>query len=548
MIQIMKRYITLAFIALMIQNGAFGQVESLPSRSMTIEGNYNPSMTNAEKIMPVPAKQNNDKEPAVVSYLTEPSPFNNAERTPMNVFSESSDGVYTDSFNGIARFGYGLRNIMDGLFDFGWRMTESDEVKFSGLLGGWNSEIVDWKSKMLDGSLKVGYTHKFESMDMGISLSYGLSDYNFRGGAKMTDAIRDASNLTMKTNSAGASASLSGKIDKISWHGKGGVEWLSRDGFKVNGVTRDNREMLLRLDAGVSMPLGFGTVGLEYKQKSAFYDWTGMKGIKYDNFSTFTLSPYWNISKGSFMASLGANIDLRTAVGDVFLASPMINIAYGMQRFTLHAGVTGGLEEYDVKSLNRISPYWTDEDRIRDGYTVYNANIGLSYSSDTWLSMDLSGGFRHTIDEAFQVTSDDVLLSSAIRQQTADVLYGRMDIDMQFSDMMQVRMDVTYNNYLNVFKDGKMELKPAFDANAYGRFSIMRGLDATLSYRLMIFHRVNRKSMPTVNDVALTINYNLTRNLSVYAEGSHLLGGDFYYYAGYRTLAPAGILGLSYRF
>ena len=87
MIPDMKRYITLALTAALCWTGAVAQNDVLPSRSMTIEGTYNPSMTNAEKVMPVPAKQKNEKEQATVSYLTEPNSFDKSTRSPMGVFS-----------------------------------------------------------------------------------------------------------------------------------------------------------------------------------------------------------------------------------------------------------------------------------------------------------------------------------------------------------------------------------------------------------------------------------------------------------------------------
>lgn len=549
MIQIMKRYITLAAIAVLFQAGVFAQNESLPSRSMTIEGNYNPSMTNAEKILPVPAKQKNVKEQAVVSYLTDPNPFKQSKRDPMIAFSDKSDNIEADSLYGLVKFGYGIRNLHDGMLDMGWLMSSRDAVRLSGQMGAWSSEITEgWKSRMLDGDLTADYSHRFDAMNLKVALSYGHSHYNFREGTKMTDAIRDASNLMLETNRFMGSLTLSGRINDISWQGTGGVEQLSRDGLKVNGTERNNKETLVRVNAVATMPLGFGTAGVEYRQKTALYDWISLTDKEYKNYSTFTLSPYWNITSGEMQASLGANIDIRTGSDKPFLASPMLRIAYSIKRFTLHAAVTGGLEEYDIRAISRMSPYWAEDEMIKDGYTVYNAGAGVSFSSGTWFNIDLMGGFRHTIDETFQTTWDNILVSSLIRQQTVDVFYGRMDMDMQFSDRTLVRMDVTYNNYLSTFRDGKMELKPALDTKVYGKFNLASGLDAMLSYRLMFFNSLNGKAMPAVNDLTLTVDYDLTRNLSLYAEGRHLLGGDFYYYAGYRCIKPSVMGGVTCRF
>ena len=54
--------------------------------------------------------------------------------------------------------------------------------------------------------------------------------------------------------------------------------------------------------------------------------------------------------------------------------------------------------------------------------------------------------------------------------------------------------------------------------------------------------------MPTVNDLSLTFDYDLRDNLSFYLTGNRLLGGDYYYYAGYRALKTSVMAGVTYRF
>jgi hypothetical protein len=77
--------------------------------------------------------------------------------------------------------------------------------------------------------------------------------------------------------------------------------------------------------------------------------------------------------------------------------------------------------------------------------------------------------------------------------------------------------------------------------------TIIRGLDAMLTYRLMGFHKVVGESMPVVNDLSLTADYDYNRNISFYTTLKHLFGGNYYYYAGYRTLRPAILVGVVYK-
>ena len=547
---IMKRYITLAAIAVLCWSAASAQQNELPSRSMTIEGAYNPTMTSTDKVMPVPDRPVIERKPAQVDYLTDAKPLTSLMRNPMMAFSETSDDVNPVSHSGLLRFGYGLRNLHDGLADFNWRISDRDDLHIYGLLDAWATKPSgDWKSRMFNGDLNAVYSHRFRRFTLGVDGAFGHSYFNYRPGKSMTAAKEEQSALMQEILRGEFGLSLSGEASEVLWHFRTGMEFLSRDGLNLAGTERTNKERLLRIEGGAEMPLLGGTGGVDYRQKTAMYDWQGMNGYDYSGFTTLTFSPYWKQSWDKADVRLGLSLDIRTGAGYKVLLSPMVTATYkASEKFRLYGGLIGGLEDNAVRNLSVISPYWSELERIRDGYTLVNGFLGMSYSQGTWLTLSAKGGYRHTIDEVFQIESDDLIVTSLLLQHSSDVLYFRFDADMQFSDRAVLKMDFTYNNYLGNTYGSKMQLKPAIDANVYGSFRLARKLDAMLSYRLMAFNRVSKVAMPTVNDLALTVDYDLCRKLSVYASLKHLAGGDFYYYAGYRAIKPSVLLGLTYRF
>ena len=551
MIHIMKRYIILAFIAAISGTVANAQNESLPSRSMTIEGAYNPSVTEAGKIMPLPEKTRTARQPASVTYLTSPNPVSNLERSPMEVFGIISDGITPRRVTGLLRLGYGLRNLHEGMFDLGWNISEIDYLKLSGSMDGWNSKPDgDWKSLMFNSKVAAQYGHRFnDRVSVGLSTDFGYSRFNYMPGSFMKPAVLDASNLYQNTKEGSLSVILN-TVSRIgvACYLEGGGEWLIRDGLDLNGTVRNNKESIVRISAGLDKPLDRGAFVLGYRQKTAIYQWSGLNGCKYSNFTALTISPSWKYENGYLRTSLGLNLDLRTNAGNVFLASPAVTLEYDISRkFGFQVGAVGGIEEYDMRRLALISPYWSEQERITDGYNLVNLYGGFSFSQGSWFSMSAKAGYRYTIDEVFQTKADSLIVTSVLKQQNASVLYARLDADMQFTDRVQLRMDVTYSDYLGSYPGHKMDLKPAFDANLFGRVNLFKGFDAMLSYRMMAFHRVGGSSMPMVNDLSLTADYDLTRWLSLYATLKQVAGGDFYYYAGYRSLKPAFMLGATFR-
>lgn len=546
----MKRYILPVLMTVISWSGIKAQNDVLPSRSLTIEGSYNPSMSEQGKIMPVPERPQTERQAAAVSYRTEANPHKGYERNPMGVFGEHSDNVESSDFYGLIRLGYGLRNVSDGLLDAGWRISDRDLITVSGLMDGWSTKPDgEWKSKMFNGDLKAEYSHRFDSMAVGLYGSYGHSRFNYREGGLMSQAMLDASDLNQKTGRSEAGIWLNGGFKRVEWHLNAGMQWLTRKGLNINGTERNNNERLLRIDAGLELPLLGGMGGADYVQKTASYKWQGIYGANYDSFTAITLSPYWKQTWGNLDARIGLNLDVRTKAGNKFLVSPMATATYNVgERFRLLAGLTGGLKDNSMRTLAGISPYWSEMERVRDGYEIVNASIGASYSQGTWLTVSLRGGYRHTIDDLFQIKHDSLIVTSLLRQEASDVVYARLDADMQFADRAQVKMDVTYNVYTGKYSDGLLALKPILDGSLFGKVNIMPGLDALLTYRAMLFDKIDGSRMPMVNDVALTVDYDLRPNLSFYITGNRLTGGNYYYYAGYRAIKPSVLVGLTYRF
>ena len=546
----MKRYILPVLMTVICWGGVNAQNEVLPSRSLTIEGAYNPSMSDQGKIMPVPERPRTERQAATVSYRTEANPHKGYERTPMGVFGEQSDDVKEKSYYGLIRLGYGLRNVSDGLLDAGWKISDRDLLTISGLMDGWSTKPDGrWKSKMFNSDLKAEYSHRFDSLTVGLYGGYGHSGLNFREGKDTTAAMLAASNLNQKINRAEAGLWLNGGFRNVDWYLSAGMQWYTRKGLNLNGADLSGSERLLRIDAGAELPLLGGKGGLDYSQKTASYNWTGIYGADYSNFTTLTVSPYWKHSWGELDTRLGLNIDIRSKAGNKFLVSPMVTAQYNMnEQFKLLAGVTGGVKDNSVRTLAGISPYWSEVERIRDGYELMNAYLGATYSQGTWLTLSLRGGYRHTIDDLFQTVQDSLIISSLLRQEGSDVVYARLDADMQFADRAQIKMDLTCNGYTGKYSDGILALKPVLEGSLFGKVNIIPGLDAMLTYRAMVFGKVDGTRMRMVNDVALTVDYDFRPNLSFYITGNRLTGGNYYYYAGYRAIKPSVLAGVTYRF
>ena len=113
---------------------------------------------------------------------------------------------------------------------------------------------------------------------------------------------------------------------------------------------------------------------------------------------------------------------------------------------------------------------------------------GISNSAASLLA---KAGYRHVIDDLFQTVQDSLIVTSLLVQEASDVLYARLDADMQFTEKAQVRMDVTYSKFTGKYGAGSLMFKPVVDASLFGRVNIIPGLDALLTYRHITYHKID---------------------------------------------------------
>lgn len=553
-----RRYIPFVMLAAMSMPAMAQGTTNIDSRSMTIEGEYRPTVTQAYKIAAEPAPFEPVKQKTAVSYLNDPVSYPFGSNRSLDVLSETSDSLYRNRWWGIASLGYGLRNLADANLDAGFDLTKNSQLRLQGNMGGWNSVTLnDWRSRMRAGDLNASYSFTGEKLNIGVDAGYEGDRHNYMPGRKMTSAISENSNLFEKDKTLHLGAQVGVSINDVNVNADASVVSTSRKGLVVGGKETVSSENVMRVNTEASFPWRDNVLGIEVNWKGVVQDRTAVNGDQYRNTNTVSLVPYWSWYRWRIEAKLGMNIDFRMNQHYNFLISPQ---ATAIVRFrddlNFFTSVTGGNVDYDMYHLNGISPYWTDEARIEDGYKLIDMCGGIFYHPDTWVSVSLRTGFRSTLGELFQVRCDSTVVSSILKQENSNVFYAGIATDMTISNYAQFRGEFEYNFYKGKYIGDKMALKPLFDASAYLTVKPIDRLDVTASYRLMYFNVVRNRRMQTVNDLTLRADYRLNlpaipsylRTMSVFVDGEHLLGSDFYYWAGYPCVKPGFMLGAAYRF
>jgi hypothetical protein len=541
----MKKDILLTFFVCMLTMPAAAQDE-LNSRSMTVEGTYNPQVTEASKITPVPEKNSIRTNSGSVTYITEGKEYNRFSRKPMNTFSSADSASELRKYYGTVKLGYGLRNNIDGLVDFNWNPTEKDKLSINGSLYGWNTEMKnEWRSKLYSTYWKADYSHIFDNIILNVNGAFGREAFNYMPGYLMNpDSIIDLDMDITKGSLVTEIRSVKGDdLDfdmKIGWYG------LKRGDININN-TEKNKENILRIEGAASIPYSDGRLGVKYRQKSAFYNWNGLSEFK--NFTTISLSPYWRWSDEEMEFNIGVNFDVRNRVGSRLMASPDLWFKYKPNTdVTLYGQLKGGIQDNEVRRLNALSPYWSENSQIRDGYTFADLSVGIKYVASASVQMYMGGGLKYSKDELFQVMSNDYVVTSRIFQDKASLLYLNMGSDMSFSGKYDLSLDILLADWNTKDLNTSLILKPWFDMNFNARANIYGPLDANLKYNVSIFEKRNGFRLPMVNNLSIGFDYDLKDNVSLFADFCNVLDQSYYYYAGYRALKFSFMLGASISF
>lgn len=545
----MKKDILPALLVCMLTMPAVAQ-DDLNSRSMTIEGTYNPQVTEASKIIPVPEKSSVSTNSNSVTYISEGKEYDKFSRKPMNTFSGTGNDDELSKYYGTVKLGYGLRNNIDGLVDFNWRPTEKDKFSVIGSLYGWNTEMKDdWRSRLYSTYWKANYSHSFNKFILSVNGDFGRDVFNYMPGSLMDPGSVKYNDLSQGITKGSFVTEIhtveDAKLDldlKIGWYD------LKRGNISINDSERRIREKILRIEGVASLPYSGGILGIGYRQKSAFYNrWTGLSGYK--DFTTVSLSPFWRGSASKLEYNIGVNFDVRNRVGNKFMASTDLWLRYKPKTdLTLYGQLKGGIQDNEVRYLNTISPYWSENSQIRDGYTFADLSFGMKYVASASFQMNLQGGYKYSKDELFQVAADDYIVSSMLYQDKAGMFYFKFGTDASFLGKYDLNLDLVLADWNAKKTNSVLVMKPWFDMNLDARANIVGPLDASLKYNVSIFEKRNGYRLLMVNNLAIGVDYDLKDNISLFADFNNVLGQKYYYYAGYRALQFSFMLGASISF
>ncbi|HZK03388.1 MAG TPA: hypothetical protein VFC94_03155 [Bacteroidaceae bacterium] len=545
----MRKIIVGVILTIFIFLPLLGQQTSIiPSRSLIVEGAYNPNVAEALKIMPMPDKMSvtTPKEP--VKYILEDKFYTNYSRDYMEAFVGMTNSAY--KYRSVTRLGYGLNNNIDGLLDYNLELSEIDNLKIEAHIQGWNAELAEnWRSKFFNSNLGLFYSHKFYPFKFELDSRFCYENFNYMKG-KMADSLVVGTLDNIQNIIAGSVnakiVSITGQRLKYSlstgWYG------LSRG--NISGKNIKNRENLFRLNGFLSFAYGEGELGFSYSQKMSYYDWnTWMNSVEYKNNSFYHISPFITFQRDLFTSKAGLNLAVFRGKTDKIIVSPNLSLFYReSDRLSVFGQISGRVIDNEIRELNAISPYWGEYIQIEDGYSIADISIGMTYNLSSFASISFKGGVEYLWNEIFQTVSDSIYVNSLFTQKNANVLYG------EFSSLVSAGGVFDLNMFIGAYKrysennEEFFSYKPCLDVNAKARGKIFSTLFAKASFNYILFTKSSLLRVPSITNLSFGLDYAYKENLGFFLNFDNLMNCRYSYYAGYIDQRITCLAGAIYRF
>jgi hypothetical protein len=567
-----KIYIVIAALAL--SAGSFAQTaDSLLRRQMELERDFNPTLSDADKINSLPAL----REPAVRKANTNYSSWA-GRTTPLLEIALPRPGDIMTAIPYSLKMGYlsfnaGNHANLDGAF--GYRLVENkrNNLAFTFLHNSTNGDIkyvqdVDPASNRAffsDNEGRLGFRHRADALTLDLDLSYLHSLFNYYGNSFGNTPLYDDKNQRVGVLDVKAGVT-SRETDRLNYRGYVNLRNFSTKFGDLPG-SKGIKGNEMNAIAGFDKPVGNtqSKLGIDGKIFTTFYS-----GLS--DYFLVDAAPY--VAFGSSSASyarLGADALFLLSGKTKIRVAPNVKLQWAVTRHSsLYANIRGGFGNNTFLEMIRESRYIRPYGNVTPSYSTVDIDAGAKIGEVSGFRFDLFGGFRKTDDEHFLILNGRDAGSEGAPGAYREVLrpvYGNLshvhiggiiqsnvwaplDISLRlkknFYSLDYISMDETR------IDDPKAYNKPGLEVDLRAAFSLTDYLNLTANYyfagdRWSYYDGANRK-MDNINDLNAGALYRINDAFSINVRVNNLLSQKYDIWYGHPAQGFNASGGFSFRF
>ncbi|MDR0989220.1 MAG: TonB-dependent receptor [Prevotellaceae bacterium] len=587
----MKRVIYLtALTALLLPAKTLAQrqaADTTLTRTVVVEQSYNPDILDASKVNVLPAVEPPAVSGRAVEYDTQAVP---ASEIPLGTMpSFSAPDKQPRGTRGYARFGMGNYGNLEGRAGYDWAISERDRLEVNFRTVGMNGDLTakgfnasvermdqlvypiemappplprmpgnKWGAYHYNTDADLRYTHSFRNADVYVGGNLGVRNFNL---------LSYPVNRKLKYTRVAGYAGIRSNNDNLSLHYslEGGYRYFGRKDFPAEDELYLKAEATRKIVEEHRIGLGVSFAHYWYARER--------RRVDYPRQGFLTLNPHYLLAGEALHIRLGVNLDFGTYPGQKTHVSPDVKVQYTFaDHYVAYAQATGRRNNYDYRRVEQYSPYITSGSYWwHAGYEQINASVGFKASPTNGLWFHLYGGYQQLKNDAcaYLITrrddnanSEDFMLYD-VGLGTIDThnSYAGAELRYSYKDKLTFSANGIYRNWAAKEHGDKASLyfKPKLELNFALEVRPIAPLSVTIGYQ-----QITRKGIEgvadtdqaqtlaevvsPVNNLHAGCNYELLKNVSIYARIRNILNRSYQYYEYYPAEKLNFIGGLSFRF
>ena len=466
--------------------------DSLMSRELMLEREYNPTIRDAVKLSRLPEL----REPKAPGTKVEFSNYSTPFSLQPKIFSLSPQ-AYLTNLNYSKYRGYltaGISSLLDINGDLGYQILNSDKDRLNIFFSHRSSrsnvtylqdlsdadESEKQKFKINDNWGGLNYMHNFGWIKLLADAKYTNSAFNYYGcmnplkypvsqgygysiWLSLYEKFYDRNtnqNNSMFEAKIGIAADKPNELNyKIN------LGYTNFGQKYANTINEEgNKENRILIDADIhklfSSTMGIGISGAiktySYKHKN----FSSISTEDISNYFTYALNPYFYLEDEYINLMLGAKMDVEVGGRGKITFSPAIKFNfYPNEQLMLYMLAEGGRKDNSQYNMFYENRYVDPTVRVIDSRSPLDATVGIKFLPVSTMSLDIFGGYKITKDEHFYYPnfgdkfyidlSTPVLAGNWITPVYQDANTFKLGADLKYSyqDVFEFGLKGTYYNW-----------------------------------------------------------------------------------------------------
>lgn len=537
------QYALMALAALPMAALAQTQVnDTALTRTVVVEQEYTPHIMDATKVSALPQVEPLTVTKKDIEYAETPAPARQIPAEAMQPFAGQEKQAKATP--GYVRLGYGNYGNLDARADYRFTLSPRDQLQATFAMDAMDGTLDlpdgsgEWDSYYYHTTAALGYKHSFDRADLNVGGNFGLSNFNFLPQTALGKQKFTSGGVHIGAASTSADIPLQFAVET-------NVLFYQRQNDLAGA---DAGETMARTKADVwSMLDGQQSIGVALGMDNVFY-----KNNQFDNYTSLTLTPHYDLRNEHWAFRAGVNVDLAFGFGKTFRISPDVEAQYTFaDRYSIYAQAKGGKRQNDFRRMESFTPYGLLPWQLDATYEQVNAALGVRIGTLNGIRVNLYGGYQNLKNDLFTLYLPAAPGFSLLDTWNTDNLYAGAEVSYEYKDIVALTAHTVYRKWSADGEGddiGVLYFKPEVEANIKLEVRPVSPLRVHVGFLKTTRTETAGLRMDPVDNLYAGADYNLFKGIAVYARLDNLLNKHYQYYPYIPAEGFNLVGGVSFRF